>query len=201
MPHLSSSVMSVKNGFASLGLAVVLGFLFIVAFSVLFLANPIERAREKHDARLRGDAQNVLEAIGKFYVSRGRVPWADQINTQKLSPALDWKTLSDPSVGICADLGCNSPGQLVSGGFLNESMLQRDSVHGRYGAVYLGKANGTNSPIYACFIPEAGSTRLKTGELYKIKLGAEFPKNGTLPSCPGSITWQEEDVCYFCVQK
>ncbi|MEK7521373.1 MAG: hypothetical protein AAB599_01045 [Patescibacteria group bacterium] len=188
-------------GFSTFELTVVIGFLFVVTAVFVFFVDPVERARQKRDARLAQDAQEVLDSLGKFYISFGRVPWSDRVNPVELSPALSWKSLRVPEVGICADNECKTPGELVTSKKLSERFLTTDSVLGRNGTVYISKGSGPKVTIYACFVPESKVTRRKNGELFKINLEAEFPKNGTLASCPSATSWVEEDVCYTCVAK
>lgn len=193
--------MLAKKGFALVEFTVVLGFFFIFIAVFLFFLNPIERAKQKHDERLNSDAQAVLSSLSNFYISQGRMPWAPRVNFQESSPALNWKPLRAFELGICADDLCREPGELVKGGFLANDFLGKDSVLGRNGIIYVGKAVGVKSLIYACFIPSSSVTRSKTGGLFRINPEQDFPRAGTLSTCPSVVTWGEDDVCYQCVTK
>lgn len=182
-------------------LAVIVGFLFIVAAVLLFFIRPIEIAKEKHDARLSEDARTVVEAIHTFSVSQGRVPWVRSTSSKDLFPALSWKPLHAQEVGICSDETCSNPGEVVLQGNLPLDFIKRDSIQGRNGVLFLGKGTGIASSLYACFVPISQSMRQKSGELYKIMIDQPFPAVGTLSSCSSRVTWGEEDVCYACVVK
>lgn len=190
-----------RSGFASFELAIVMGFLFIVAAVLVFFINPVEQARVKHDERLTNDAQKVVDALANFYIANGRLPWAKLVNTQELSPALAWKPLRSPEVGVCSDETCKEPGELAKRGLLTADFAQTDSVLGRNGVIFLGKAAGTKAGLFACFVPISNNLRSKNGELYRINIDQSFPATGILNGCPSNITWGEDDVCYRCVQK
>lgn len=193
--------MKFVRGFTTLELTVAIGFLFVVVAVLVFFMDPVERARQKRDARLLADSLEVLDSLAKFYISFGRVPWSQKVNTLELSPALSWKPLRAPEIGICQDEGCGAPGELVASQKLSSNFLTRESTLGRNGTVYFGKGLGTKVQTYACFVPESKVTRRETGGLYKVNLEAEFPKSGTLASCPNATSWVEEDVCYTCIAK
>lgn len=189
------------QGFTTLELTLAIGFLFVVVAILVFFVDPAERAREKHDRRLILASETVLESLSKFYIAYGRTPWAKKVNTLELSPPLSWKPLRALEIGICQDEECTVPGELIETLFLPSYYLTSDSVLGRNGEIFVAKGQGTNAPVYACFVPELKVTRRKTGTLYKINPGSEFPKTGILASCPAAVTWVEEDVCYTCVAK
>ena len=189
------------RGFTTLELTVVISFLFIVCAVLVFFVDPVERAKQKRDDRILSDSREVLDSLSRFYISFGRLPWSQKVDTRELSPALSWKPLRLPEVGICADDECSVPGELIVSGKLNPRLLTSDTVWGRNGQAFIAKGPGPKSSIYACFVPEAKATRRNSDALVKINLNLEFPKSGTLASCPAGTTWVEEDVCYRCIQR
>ncbi|MBI4029215.1 MAG: hypothetical protein HY376_02520 [Candidatus Blackburnbacteria bacterium] len=189
------------RGFAALELAVVIGFFAVVVAVVIFYLNPIERAKQQHDQRLSDDAQKVLNALNSFYTARGRMPWAAAIDTDTLSPALAWKPLRASEVGICQDESCKDSGELTTSGFLSQDFKSSDSVLGRNGVIYVGKAARPKNPVWACFLPISEKLRKDTGQLYRISLDKPLAASGSLNTCPSNLTWGEEDVCYACVAK
>ena len=190
-----------RRGFTTLELALSIGFLFVVVAMLVFFVDPVERAREKHDRRLSEDSAVILDSLNKFYMARGRTPWAKKVSATELSPALSWMPLRAPEIGICADEACSVPGELIVTEVLHSYYQTRDLVLGRNGEVYIAKGLGTKASTYACFVPESKAIRRRAGSLYKVSPGGEFPKSGTLPSCPAGVTWVEEDTCYVCVTK
>ncbi|MBI2590631.1 MAG: hypothetical protein HYW33_01990 [Candidatus Blackburnbacteria bacterium] len=189
------------RGFAAVELAIVIGFFALVLSVVMFYLNPIERAKQKHDERLSRDSRKVLNALSSFYAAHGRVPWSASIDTKDLSPALSWKPLRAPEIGICQDEACQKAGELITAGFLSQDYKAQDSVLGRNGVVYVGKTGGPQNSAWACFVPTSKKFRKETGKLFRISLDKPFPASGTLNSCPSNLTWDEEDVCYTCVAK
>ena len=189
-------------GFCVGELTALIGFLFIIAAVLVFFVDPIERARKHRDDRLDGDAQVVLAALSEFYVSAGRAPWALSVSPKEAFPALSWKSLKQVDVGICADEDCTQAGALVTSGKLPESFLTHESVSGRSGTIYIGKGQGGSaSPTYTCFVPESRFYRARSGQLFRINIDQEFPKSGVLGSCPTTVSFVEEDVCYKCVYR
>lgn len=182
------------RGFVAVELAVVIGFFAVVVSVVIFYLNPIEQAKQKHDQRLKYDSQKVLDALGSFYNSRGRMPWAQALGTQALSPALRWKPLRAVEVGICQDELCQSSGELITSGFLSQDFKAQDGI-------LVGKANGPQNPTWACFVPTSGKVRKDTGQLYRISLDKPIPASGTPNTCPSNLTWSDEDVCHLCTAR
>lgn len=188
-----------SGGFSVLHLAVVVAFLMLIAAGVVLVVQPLEQAKISRDEEFSRDAAQLVSSVGSFYVNRGRMPWADPISLTDLAPPLAWSLVKAPTVGLCGNAECTDSGELVEANNLPVEFLGHDFVSGRQGPVYIGKALGVQSPIHVCFIPSSEALRSQEGGLKRITLDRDVPVN--LASCPTRVSWDQEDVCFFCVTK
>lgn len=187
-----------KHGFARLEFVLSIGFVLLFLLFLLKVAQPDEYLKRQRDMRLIEDAQILLQAFNRFYITVGRLPWADDLATNNPLPGLDWTNARDPSIGICADSSCQKPGELLTTGFL-PGFLQKEFIKNPADAIYIGKGRKKQDPIFACFIPFSDKLRQSTGSLYKIDVDKGFPPYGVVQRCPYYTKWKETSICYYCV--
>lgn len=173
-----------RIGFTALEIVILLGFLAIVGSAVLFVWDPGQRSKQEEDRLFYRDAEELVKGINSFYISRGAMPWG--------TPSLSWKEVGSPEVGL--DL-------LVESARVSNDFSTRPSVEDLSHTIYVGKGQGRQAPVWACFVPLSRTQRARVGQLYKIDINKESPFYGSPDSCPVNVTWAEEDVCYTCVAK
>lgn len=165
-----------SKGFTLVELLIVIALLGIIATIVIAAINPIEQANRASDAGMKADASQIVSAIGRYYATHNQYPWqAASCATNGGSfcnpalgadAALAFLTADDPSIGLCGASGATckttaNQGELISSlelqtQFLSKSWVGATTVAGR---LYVGKAAGASSSVYACWIPKANSNR------------------------------------------
>ena len=61
----------IKKGFTMIELLIVIAILGILAVAVLSAINPLEQIRRGRDTGSRSDAEQLLNAVERYYSSRG----------------------------------------------------------------------------------------------------------------------------------
>lgn len=64
-----------KRGFTLIELLIVITLLGILAVAVLSAINPVEQINRSNDTSSRSDAEQLINAIDRFYASKGYYPW------------------------------------------------------------------------------------------------------------------------------
>jgi prepilin-type N-terminal cleavage/methylation domain-containing protein len=64
-----------KFGFTMIELLIVIAVLGILAVAVLASINPIEQINRGRDTGSRGDAEQLISAIDRYYAAKGYYPW------------------------------------------------------------------------------------------------------------------------------
>lgn len=198
-------------GFSIIELVIAIGFLALLALSVVFAINPLERAKVKIDNTLKDRAEDLLAAINQFYIAEGRLPWADDFGADTLLPGLSWRSVLSPEVGICGDLRCSQVGELITTNKLGSGFaadiaknVGAESFYTKVSAsstLFIAKGNEPKGPVYVCYLPQSETLRRATGKLYRITPGEPIPPSGVPEDCPLSVTWEKDDVCWGCVSR
>lgn len=204
---------SLVRGFTLVELLIVIGLLGAIALIVIAAINPIEQANKARDARFRADASQLLSAIERYYASNSQFPWAvgcQGAGCSDPSLAFTFTLPSDPLVGLCATSACSAGGTLVTSDELKTEFLSRDWAHATVStsSIMIGKAAGSSSSVYACFVPLAKASKdaalpsAKNGNVNRVRTisftsGAVVPDQG---GCTNSTTdnWATSG-CYVCV--
>lgn len=206
--YLSTTARSVKSGFTLVELLIVIGLLGAIALIVISAINPIEQANKARDARFKADASQMISAIERYYASNSKFPWEDcgTGTCPSSSDEFSFITASDVSVGLCGTSACNDQtGILVASAEIKSEFLTRDWVKAAPSdtetQIMIGKASGSSSSVYGCFIPKSKSTKdtaLSNDTVRSISFTAGgLPASGT---CVNSTTdnWKTS-ACYVCI--
>lgn len=171
-------------GFTRIRLFFGIAFAAVILAAVYSQLSPIERAKEQKDQRRVVYAERVLRGIYTFYRAENRLPWTDDLVSEKSLTPLPFVQLADPAVGICQDKTCSTPGELSE----VENSLFPPPADG----FFVGRGQDPADPIYVCFVPEAEVNRAKTGQLWEIEAKKML-------RCSERVDWQETS-CFLCVQ-
>jgi hypothetical protein len=189
-----------SSGFSVLNLIISIGLLAIVVFAVITQLNPIERAKESRDTRLRTDATTLQNAIKAFKQEESRLPWSDDFGGKEASPGLAWTSVRKPEVGVCGKDSCQQGGELVDRNKLDISFTNGSSVNAPdEDLLFLGKGKASNDKVFVCFYPESEKERSNFNELYSIDFELGISSRGAPLHCSDKVSWREGDKCYVCL--
>ncbi|MFC1625471.1 type II secretion system protein [Patescibacteria group bacterium] len=197
-----------SKGFTLVELLIVIALLGAIALIVIAAINPIEQTNRARDARFKADSAQLLSAIDRYYASHSKFPWEGCLGascTTTSEDPFDFVSAEDDAVGLCGDSSCSSQGLLITSQELKNAFLSRDWITDTTGAedkkIYVGKASGSSSSVYTCFVPLAKSNRDKAIEEEKVR-SKSFDTNGvpaaTTLCATSSVDWSTLG-CYVCV--
>ncbi len=213
---------TLARGFTLVELLIVIALLGVIATIVIAAINPIEQANRASDAGKKADAGQIVSAIQRYYASHNQFPWeaascTTNGGTQCLTSSdaeFSFLRADDPSVGICGASGAScrtttNQGELVSSqelqsAFVSKSWVNATSIDAR---ILVGKASGSSSSVYACWIPKSNSNRQNlinsatTGnKMVDITsfTSAGVPSASTACTTPSDTDWIA-GACYECV--
>lgn len=201
---------AISDGFTLVELLIVIGLLGAIALIVISAINPIEQSNRARDTRFKADGGQLISAVDRYFTARSEFPWmtTSVSGTYTTDSAFGFMTSSHEDVGVCGAT-CTVDGTLLSTSELKTEFLNRDFIKkGATGTVdqkiLIGKAIGSSSSIYACFIPLAKSTREKAcsdGKVYTLNLttGARTAIVADDPSCAAASTTWTTGPQYVCI--
>lgn len=192
-----------RKGFTLVELLIVIGLLGAIALIVISAINPIEQANKARDARFRADGGQMVSAIERFYASNSRFPW--EAGSITAEDALVFVTASNTSIGLCGTASCNDQtGTMIAAAELKSEFLTRDWVKATDAAkqIHIGKAAGSSSSVYACFVPLAKSTKdaaiaNDTVRALSFTTGG-LPADGACLNSASTTNWGTLG-CYVCI--
>ncbi|MDD3531899.1 MAG: type II secretion system protein [Candidatus Shapirobacteria bacterium] len=192
-----------RQGFTLIELLIVITLLGILAVAVLSAINPIEQINRSRDTSTRSDAEQLINAIDRYYATKGYFPWA--ASAQSENTTLDWVEISaaDQAFGDDAEAMLTN---LSAGGTaeIKESYVNRVvSSSASLLSIYNGGDQGQST--YVCFKPRSASFREDAW-----KRCTEHEDYGTLPSdypagacpvenCTGAGDADGATACYNCL--
>jgi prepilin-type N-terminal cleavage/methylation domain-containing protein len=154
------------QGFTLVELLIVIALLGVIATIVIAAINPIEQANKARDAGYKNDASELVSAVQRYYASQSNFPWTTVNVANTADIKFGWVSADDISVGLCAATGtaCRSaasPAPLIGSYEVETSFLSKAWI-GAAGVgdkLYIGKATGSSSGVYVCWVPRANSNR------------------------------------------
>lgn len=161
-------------GFTVLELVVVISLLGILAAAVIGAFDPLERAKRDRDEKFREEAGVLVGAVNKFYAESSTFPW--------IGTSLPWTKAQDIEIEKLKKTG------KLPNGFENQDKI------------FIGRGEGSNEPVWACFVPLSRGGRLDIVKLNDIRLGSPVPDSGEPEECLVEPDWQNT-FCYVCISK
>ena len=195
-----------KKGFTLVELLIVIGLLGAIALIVIAAINPIEQANRARDTKFKADSGQLISAIDRYFVGISKFPWEtvspDDYGTED---PFGFVSADDEEVGLCGAT-CSVDGELLTNNELKSEFKSRDFVRnasdGLDHQIFVGKADGSSSSIYACFIPLANSTK-QTAIDSEIVWSLDTSGTRSTGSCTAvDDIWLGSDIgdsCFVCV--
>ncbi|MEK7182971.1 MAG: type II secretion system protein [Patescibacteria group bacterium] len=189
-----------NKGFTLVELLIVIALLAILATAVLAAINPLEQANRARDTRMRSDASQLLGALDRYFVSQEEFTWVTSGDVAANDAAYGFISAKDDGVGLCSTAsGCNADGSLITSLELKTEFRNRDFIKAADSAwadlLYLGKAAGGSSSIYACWVPRSTSERAKATQT----LTVGSPTLGTAADCATRTYGSFGNSCVVCL--
>lgn len=154
---------NLRKGFTLVELLIVIALLGVLAAAVLAAINPLEQANRARDTRMKSDASQMLASIDRYFVAQEKFPWVTSGDVTNNDAAYGFITAQDDGAGICATSGCTADGSIITNNELKTEFRNRDFVKATVDVelLYIGKATGASSSVYACWVPKSKSDRQK----------------------------------------
>lgn len=173
-----------QAGFTMIELLIVITILGILAVAVLAAINPIEQINRSRDTASRGDAEQLLSAINRYYAFNGFYPWqtgaADTGNADLAWSEFD-STLTDSStdctvaekLSTVAGVDCNA----ASSGELQNTFITRITA-ATYNPLFVFNNGSAGDSTYVCFAPVSNAF------VNEVNLRLDPEQDGTLTNYP-----------------
>jgi len=201
-----------EKGFTLVELLIVIALIGVLAVAVLAAINPLEQLNRARDTGMESDASQLLAAIDRFYAAQEKFPWVYQPgagcdNCQTDNDDLfGFVSADDPAVGVCDIANCDTDGVLLDqlelkSEFLNRKFIEPTSDKEK---LFIGKALGASSSVYACWVPTSQAKRAKA--TYLLEAGTEGETytrtedgEGEAAECPDKDYSTLADSCLICI--
>ncbi|AKM83445.1 hypothetical protein A2422_01060 [Candidatus Woesebacteria bacterium RIFOXYC1_FULL_31_51] len=184
-----------KKGFTLVELLIVIGLLGAIALIVISAINPIEQANRARDTRFKADGGQLISAIDRYFVGASAFPWMTVDPAIETDDAYPFITASTQGVGLCGAT-CAADGLLITTNELKTEFRNRDFLDTGTTVseqIMVGKALGSSTSVYACFVPLSKSVREKAcadGKVYTLATSVRTAIAANDASCAAdSATW------------
>ena len=184
-------------GFTLVELLIVVALLGVLAAAVLAAINPLEQANRARDTRMRSDASQMLAAHDRYFVTIDSFTWVTNGDVTNNDAAYGFANAMAAGSGICG-VDCTTDGLLITNNELKTEFRNRDFIKSGTNpteALYVGKATGASSSVYACWVPKSKSERTKADKT--LTLGS--PTLGTATDCATRTYADLSTSCVICL--
>ncbi len=192
------------RGFTLVELLIVIALLAAIALIVIAAINPIEQSNRARDTRFASDSGQMVSALERYYATRSQYPWIGTGGGQRAASneaAYPYVTAGDEGVGVCG-ASCAVDGVLINNNELKQEFRNRDFIRDQASTdptkvIKIGKAQGSNASVYACYVPLSNSSRQKAcAESDVYTLSGDGSRTAVTPATCASATWDNTwNVC------
>lgn len=174
----------IEQAFTLVELLIVIALLGVIATIVIAAINPIEQANRARDAGYKADASQLESAIERYYTANNQFPW-NVAGATTVESEFAFTSADNVAVGLCGTTGSTcktaaTQGVLITSlelqsSFLNKTWIGASSFAGTKvdgadpsTALWVGKAFGSSSSVYICYVPASNSNRQTLINLNKV---------------------------------
>jgi len=180
-----------NKGFTLIELLIVITLLGILAVAVLSAINPIEQMNRSRDTATRSDAEQLINAIDRYYATTGYYPWRTGATDKETdgTVGVPWTPVNEDWADTAEEPVLD---KLSSGGYaeVKESFVTRISDDSYNTLQVYNRGQGGDS-TYICFEPASQAFKEEalercTVEDNEIALPDDFPITA---ACGGEIKY------------
>ncbi len=189
-----------QKGFTLVELLIVIALIGVLAVAVLAAINPLEQLNRARDTGMESDASQLLAAIDRYYASHEEFPWVAVGEVANNDASYGFVSAKAQGVGVCG-AACTTDGVLLEALELKSEFRSRRFITAEDSAstelLYIGKATGASSSVYACWVPRSRSNRGKATKT--LTLGS--PTLGTADDCLTRTYGDLATSCVVCIPR
>jgi prepilin-type N-terminal cleavage/methylation domain-containing protein len=155
-----------EKGFTMIELLIVIAVLGILAVAVLSAINPIEQINRGKDTGSQSDAEQLLNAIDRYYATQMMWPWMSDPETS--AEAVAWQQAPDLYDDAPTPVLVLTKLSEARTGEIKKSFVDRVSGP-KYNPLYIYYRGTEGDSEYICFMPKSGSFK----ESAKVRCGTD----------------------------
>lgn len=184
-------------GFTMIELLVVIAILGILAVAVLSAINPVEQINRGRDTGSRSDAEQLINAIDRYYAFQGYAPWKTSPILPAPADTLAWMQVvngtpfvdnASPPCPVLTKLS-QTNGACIGADELKTSFTTR-IVSPTYNPLYIYNRGTQGDSTYVCFQPQSGA--------FKAEALTRCTANNTLTAPAGLPTDLQPNGATIC---
>jgi prepilin-type N-terminal cleavage/methylation domain-containing protein len=185
----------VEKGFTLVELLIVIAVLGILAVAVLSAINPIEQINRSRDTGKISDAEQLINAMDRYYTSKGYYVWCSSAASCGVQ---DWQSVDDTwqddaNVAVLDDKLAAGGAAEIKASFATRLKEMRPPMQ-----VYNRGNQGDST--YVCFLPQSADFREKSWNRCKGDTPDDYPPDACpADNCVNAANAADATRCYYCV--
>ena len=169
----------INRGFTLIELLIVITLLGILAVAILSAINPIEQINRSRDTSSRSDAEQLINAIDRYYATVGYYPWKDAEDPEFFPAPQAFTTVDDDwvdtqNVSVLGKLTAEGTAE-VKESFTNRIKSSATPLH-----VY--NRGGQGDSTYVCFEPRSAAFLKEAKDRCDVELPLDYPVDSACPN-------------------
>lgn len=162
-----------RQGFTLIELLIVITLLGILAVAVLSAINPIEQINRSRDTSSRSDAEQLINAIERFYATVGYYPWKDSTDEVFFPAPQDPLTKVDD--GWVDTQGFSVLVKLTTEGTAEVKESFTNRIKSSATPLYVYNRGGQGDSTYVCFEPRSAAFLKEAEDRCAAELPVDYP--------------------------